>query len=1439
VTLHLTPFEGGSALSAFRVQQLLPALQAVHNKVNGIAARYVHLVASTGEPSAALKDQLAALLTYGDPYNGPKDGVLIVVTPRFGTVSPWASKASDIAHNCGLAVKRVERIVEYCLTLKSGLLSKSALSSAQLQQIADLLHDRMTESVMFERAQALKLFEALPAAPMAHVDVLQGGKAALLAANTEFGLALAADEIDYLVNAFTQLKRNPTDVELMMFAQANSEHCRHKIFNAEFTIDGAAQPHSLFGMIRHTHQTHPQHMLVAYSDNASVMAGSQVERFSAKSASSPYGISASSYQKESALQHILMKVETHNHPTAISPFPGAATGAGGEIRDEGATGRGSKPKAGLTGFSVSQINWGQSPINPQNQDSENNWNLTPIYGKPGHIASPLQIMIEGPLGGAAFNNEFGRPNLLGYFREYEQCLRYQLTDASGTAVEQTEQRGYHKPIMLAGGLGVIDASQTHKIQFPAGSLLIQLGGPGMRIGMGGGAASSMTTGANAAHLDFDSVQRGNPEIERRAQEVINQCWLQGEGGGSCGSGNPILAIHDVGAGGLSNAFPELTNDAGRGALFDLRSVPLEESGLAPKEIWSNESQERYVLAIAPESLAQFKALCERERCPFAVVGVATLERQLVVGDVDLDSAKVVHPEADLSVRRAGPPQASTAPSGGSAVHAVTSVGVAVDMPMNVLLGKPPKLHRDVKTVKRKFAPLNLTGVDLQQAAINVLAHPTVASKRFLITIGDRTVGGLTHRDQMVGPWQVPVADCAVTLADFKGFAGEAMAIGERTPLATVNAAASGRMAVAEAITNLLAAPIELDRVKLSANWMAACGEPGEDAALYETVQAVGLELCPALGISIPVGKDSLSMRTQWKDEEGVDKKVTSPVSLIVTAFATLADVRGTLTPQLNASEATALILIDMGHGQNRMGGSILAQTLGQMGDVVPDLDQPQDLIKLVKAVNALRARGHLLAYHDRSDGGLFAAACEMAFAGHVGVALNVDMLVTEGDGVSDSRMDWGDAKNWASQVSGRRDEQTLKALFSEELGALLQVRKADRDAVMQVLRAHGLSAFSHVVGHTRPATSQIQAGVGEVQVWRDAKSIFSAKLADLHQVWDATSWKICQQRDNPECADAEHAAAGLAADPGLHFYMKNQALALIYKGQAATQNVADVFSCTPSGSHGLQVEPAMTVSEAPALLLSRPKVAVLREQGVNSHVEMAYAFTEAGFEAFDVHMTDLQTGRAKLADFKGVVACGGFSYGDTLGAGIGWARSITFNRVLADQFKAFFGRTDTFGLGVCNGCQMFAELADIIPGAQDWPRFTTNQSERFEARLSMVEVLESPSLFFTGLAGSRLPIAVAHGEGFANFNYRGNANKAIAAMRFTDNTGAATEAYPFNPNGSPGGLTAVTTADGRFTAMMPHPERVFRNLQLSWTDQDVSAFSPWMQLWRNARKWVG
>jgi phosphoribosylformylglycinamidine synthase len=1331
VSLHITTFEGTSALSEFRIAQLLPRLARISSQILGISARFVHLVATVQPLQDAQKQTLSALLTYGEPYTGPVDGPLIVVSPRLGTVSPWASKATDIAHNCGFELRRVERLTEYRLTMKSGLLSTAKLSEAQLGQVAALLHDRMTESAMPSRDEAAALFTALEPEPMAHVDVLGGGRAALVNANKTWGLALAEDEIDYLVTSFTGLKRNPTDVELMMFAQANSEHCRHKIFNAEFTIDGVAQPKSLFGMIRNTHQLSPQHTVVAYSDNASVMEGHTVERFVARMSGNT-GEQGASYQTEQALHHVLMKVETHNHPTAISPFPGASTGAGGEIRDEGATGRGSKPKAGLSGFTVSKLWGGMSDQ---------------VGGKPEHIASPLQIMTEGPLGGAAFNNEFGRPNLLGYFREYEQTV-------DGVV------RGYHKPIMIAGGLGQIDAEQTQKIEFPAGSLLIQLGGPGMRIGMGGSAASSMATGSNAAELDFDSVQRGNPEIERRAQEVINHCWAQG-------SANPILAIHDVGAGGLSNAFPELTNDAGRGARFDLRAVKLEESGLSPKEIWSNESQERYVLAIAPESLDQFKAFCDRERCPFAVIGVATNERQLVLEDKGSESP--------------------------------------VDMPMDVLLGKPPKMHRDVKTVERQSPPMDLTGVSLQQAVIDVLSHPTVASKRFLITIGDRAVGGLTHRDQMVGPWQVPVADVAVTLADYAGFAGEAMSMGERTPLASLNAAASGRMAVAEAITNLLAAPIELPRVKMSANWMAACGEPGEDAALYETVKAVGMELCPALDISIPVGKDSLSMRTQWQSE-GQTHKVTSPVSLIITAFASLTDVRGTLTPQLDAqTDDTSLLLIDLGQGKSRMGGSVLGQVLGQFGDQVPDLEEPQALVSLVKAINMLRAQGQILAYHDRSDGGLLAAVAEMAFAGHVGVALNVDMLVTEGDGITDSRADHGDAKNWAGQVSARRDELTLRALFNEELGVVLQVRTAERNAVLQTLREHGLSKHTHVIGKTRPVQSTIQKGVGELSVWRDTKEVFSAKLEDLHQVWDSVSWKICQQRDNPVCANAEHAAAGRVDDPGMH-------VALSFD---PTDNVA-----------------------APYLNLSRPKVAILREQGVNSHVEMAYAFHKAGFESHDVHMTDLQSGRANLADFKGLVACGGFSYGDTLGAGIGWARSITFNPALADQFKAFFGRSDSFGLGVCNGCQMFAELADIIPGAEAWPRFTTNQSERFEARLSMVEVLESPSLFLQGMAGSRLPIAVAHGEGFANFKHRGNAALAIGAMRFVDNHGQATEQYPSNPNGSAGGLTAVTTADGRFTAMMPHPERVFRNVQMSWTNGDINASSPWLRVWQNARKWV-
>ena len=1315
MTVQISTFEGGEAFSPFKTQRLLQMLQLAVPTLNALAARQLFWLATAKPLSAPETLRMAQLLdaqAVSHPSATP-EALVCWVSPRLGTVSPWASKASDIARNCGLAVQRIERLIEYRLH------ATEPLTAAQTSALQAQLHDRMTECVWTQREQARALFQPLPAQALCYVDIQALGRQALVQANADDGLALAEDEIDYLVEAFGKLGRNPSDAELMMFAQANSEHCRHKIFNATFSIDGQAQSHSLFDMIRHTHATSPQHTVVAYSDNAAIMKGHTVEKFAA-----PLTGFMPRYDASSGVQHILMKVETHNHPTAISPFPGAATGAGGEIRDEGATGRGAKPKAGLTGFSVSKL-WGSR------------------LGQPAHMASALAIMTEGPLGSAAFNNEFGRPNLLGYFREYEQVV-------------DGVQRGYHKPIMIAGGLGVVQRELTRKIEFPPGTLLIQLGGPGMRIGMGGGAASSLASGSNSVALDFDSVQRGNPEIQRRAQEVINHC-------NALGAMTPILAIHDVGAGGLSNAFPELVNDAGRGARFDLSQVHLEESGMSAREIWSNESQERYVLAIDPVSLPQFEFICQRERCPFAVVGKATAKPQLVVKN-----------------------GASSTP---------------VDMALEVLLGKPPKMHRDVQRIHRDSPPLDLSDVRLQDAVIQILSHPTVASKRFLVTIGDRTVGGLSHRDPMVGPWQVPVADCAITLADFKGHAGEAMSMGERTPIAALNPAASGRMAVAEAITNLLAAPFQMDKVKLSANWMAACGEVGEDAALYDTVKAVGLELCPALGIAIPVGKDSLSMRTRWR-EEGEQRQVTSPVSLIVTAFVALDDVRGNLTPQLQDSLDASLVLIDLGRGQKRMGASMLAQILDQAGGVTPDLDDPQDLLQLVHAINDLRQQGLLLAYHDKSDGGLWATVCEMAFAGQVGVDLNIDLLVTEGDGLSDSRADHGDSKNWAQQVGARREELTLQALFNEELGVVIQVATAQRDKVMQVLRQHGLSAHSHVIGKTRKLPRMAPV----ISVWRDAKEIFSATLQDLQQVWDSVSWKIARERDNPACADTEHAAAGDPLDPGLHLHIP----------QDAVHTVA-----------------------APFVNTAKPRVAVLREQGVNSHVEMAYAFTAAGFEAYDVHMTDLQQGRAHLKDFQGMVACGGFSYGDTLGAGVGWARSITFHAGLNAQFQAFFQRSDTFGLGVCNGCQMFAELADIIPGTQHWPRFTHNQSERFEARLSMVEVLDSPSLFFKGMAGWRLPIAVAHGEGFANFSQRGDASRVHAAMRFVDNHGHATEVYPLNPNGSPGGLTAVTTADGRFTAMMPHPERVFRRLQWSHdpkgSAERFSDFSPWMQLWRNAR----
>ena len=1342
---------GANALSAFRIQRLLTQLKAFEPAITGVSGRYLHFVDSTAELCEDDTQRLMAMLTYGEPFEGQTDGEPFIVLPRFGTISPWASKATDIAHNCGMAhIHRIERGVAYAVQLKSGLLGKTKpLDKDKAQAVAALLHDRMTETVIRKPDQAQALFTELSPQPLAFIDIIGGGRNALTDANLALGLALSDDEIDYLLDAFTRAGRNPTDVELMMFAQANSEHCRHKIFNADWTIDGEPQQRSLFSMIKHTHQQQPKGTVVAYADNASIIEGAMAMRFY------PRAGQGMVYQPSEELTHILMKVETHNHPTAISPFPGASTGSGGEIRDEGATGRGAKPKAGLTGFSVSNLMithavqpWENARDVTVPQDQRIGHGDSPITGKPERIASPLQIMIDGPLGGAAFNNEFGRPNLTGYFRSYEQ-------NVAGTVY------GYHKPIMIAGGLGNISSLHTHKHPLPVGSLLIQLGGPGMRIGMGGGAASSMATGTNTADLDFDSVQRGNPEIQRRAQEVINACWALGEH-------NPVLSIHDVGAGGLSNAFPELTNDAGRGAIFDLRKVPLEESGLAPKEIWSNESQERYVMAIAPESLPLFSALCERERCPFAVVGTATEERQL----------RVIDPEHD---------------------------NTPVDMPMDVLLGKPPKMHRDVTRQQRTAPALDLTDITLEQAAERVLKLPTVADKSFLITIGDRSVGAHTVRDQMVGPWQVPVADCAVTTMSHEGFLGEAMAMGERTPLAVLDAPASGRMAVGEAITNIAAASIaNITDIKLSANWMAACGQPGQDAALFDTVKAVGMELCPALGLSIPVGKDSLSMRTTWKDDEGnngnhgdkADKAVISPVSLIVSAFAPVADVRATLTPQLRTDLGdTALILIDLGRGKNRMAASSLAQVMQQLGDRVPDVDSADDLRQFFEAVQQLNKQQMLLAYHDRSDGGLFTTLCEMAFAGRAGVTVNLDILVTEGEHASD----WGDSKNWAGQVEARRNDLTLRALFSEELGAVIQVRAEQKSDAMNMLREHGLGACSHIIGKLNDRHV--------IEFTRDAKVIYQQPRTALHRFWSETSWRIARLRDNPACADAEYDRLLDEADPGISPHISFD----------MAEDVAAPFIAS-----GV-----------------RPRVAILREQGVNSHVETAYVMHKAGFEAVDVHMSDLIAGRAHLKDFKGLIAVGGFSYGDVLGAGEGWSKTILFNPLLSDQFSEFFNRSDSFGLGICNGCQMMSSLKSIIPGAEYWPKFTRNVSEQFEARFATVEVLDSPSIFFKEMAGTLAPIAVSHGEGFANFAHTGNEQAVRAALRFVDNRGQPTETYPLNPNGSPGGITSVTNSDGRFTVMMPHPERVFRSVINSWHPDSWGEDAPWIRMFQNARRWLG
>ena len=1326
---------GFAAFSASRLARL-QKLAGETSAGLGLTAEHWYFIELEAPLNADETARLKQLLGIPAELPAPPGGMLLLVTPRLGTISPWSSKATEIARNCGFAlVKRIERGTAFHV---AGVSGKASPESA----LAARLHDRMTESVMTSIDAARALFHHVAPQPLTTVDLQGGGRGALVAANGELGLALSDDEIDYLASNFGKLGRNPTDVELMMFAQANSEHCRHKIFNASWTVDGVDQAMTLFGMIRETHKAHPQGTVVAYSDNAAVIEGTSIRRFHPRA--------DLGYAYSEQLTHILAKVETHNHPTAISPFPGAATGSGGEIRDEGATGRGSKPKAGLCGFSVSDL---RIPGYLQPWESG--------YGKPDRIASALDIMIEGPLGAAAFNNEFGRPNLAGYFRSFEQ-------EFAG------EMRGYHKPIMIAGGLGNIAAEDSFKARFPAGTLLIQLGGPGMLIGLGGGAASSMATGANTADLDFASVQRGNPEMQRRAQEVIDRCWQMSWQQG----GNPILAIHDVGAGGISNAMPELAHDAGRGAAIDLRALPSEEPGMSPREIWSNEAQERYVLAIAPERLAEFHALCQRERCPFAVLGVATDDGRLTVKDDHFGNRPV-------------------------------------DMPMEVLLGKAPKLHRDALRGKVSAPPLNVADIDLKEAALRVLRLPAVASKSFLVTIGDRSVGGLTARDQMVGPWQVPVADVAVTAMGYDTLRGECFAMGERTPLALLDAAASGRMAVGEAITNLAAADVgEIGRIKLSANWMAAAGHGSEDAALFDTVRAVGIDFCPALGVSIPVGKDSLSMRTKWEasgEEQGVAKQVTAPLSLIVTAFAPVDDLRRTLTPQLRPDAEvgeTELVLIDLGFGQNRLGGSALAQVHGVSGDQPPDAEATS-LKAFFGAIQRLNRAGSILAYHDRSDGGLFATVCEMSFAAHVGVSLNLDGLCY------DPLMNDVDGSERFPQIAGRLHDRLITVLFNEELGAVLQIRREDRSAVMQALRDAGLGSCMHVIGTTNTAD--------EVRVWRNAKLAFSARRADLQRTWSEVSHRIARLRDDPDCADEEFDALLDVDNPGLSMTLVTSA------GKAGSQPVA------PSPGEG---DGGRAHIGPQAVRGQRPRIAILREQGVNGHVEMAAAFERAGFAPYDVHMSDLQAGRVHLASFSGLAACGGFSYGDVLGAGQGWAKSVLFNDRLRDEFTTFFGRSDSFALGVCNGCQMMAHLAPIIPGAEGWPSFQRNRSEQFEARVVMVEIPPSPSILLAGMAGSKLPVVVSHGEGRAEFA-PGQDGKALPAMRYVDNRGAVASTYPFNPNGSPQGLAGVTTADGRFTIMMPHPERTFRSVQMSWQPPGLGDDAPWLAMFHNARRWLG
>lgn len=1295
---------GAPALSDFRTARLLATIRVHCPVVQALSSRFVHFVATRRELTELERSVLDALLTYGpkmperDVIPGLRSGRIIVI-PRPGTISPWSSKATDIAHVCGLdAVERIERGIAYELH------ASDELSQEALREIAPILYDRMIEAAILKLEDAARLFVRETPRPLRTVPVLARGREALEEANRSLGLALSSDEIDYLLESFVRLQRDPTDAELMMFAQANSEHCRHKIFNADWIIDGERQPKSLFAMIKNTYAHSPQGVLSAYRDNAAVIEGPPGRRWFADGRTLGYRFHDEPID-------ILMKVETHNHPTAISPFPGAATGAGGEIRDEGATGRGAKPKAGLAGFTVSNL---RIPgfIQPWEQD----------HGRPSRIASALDIMIEGPLGAASFNNEFGRPNILGYFRTFEMQLE---------GSERATLRGYHKPIMIAGGLGNIRRMHVEKAQVPPGAKLVVLGGPAMLIGLGGGAASSVESGASTEELDFASVQRGNAEIQRRAQEVIDQCWGRGEE-------NPILLIHDVGAGGLSNAVPESIAHSNRGGRIELRDIPSDEPGMSPLEIWCNEAQERYVLVIAPERLDEFAAMCARERCPFAVIGETTDDGWLKVSD---------------RLFKANP----------------------VDLPLEVILGKPPKMTRDVKRLPAFSDSFDPRGLDVREAAYRLLRLPAIADKTFLITIGDRTVGGLISRDPMVGPWQVPVSDVAVTISDYDSVTGEAMAMGERTPIALLDAPASGRMAVAEAITNIAAADVRaLSDVRLSANWMAACGEPGEDADLYATVKAVGEEFCPALGLAIPVGKDSLSMKTVWS-EEGRERKMVAPLSLIVSAFAPVRDVRRTLTPQLRTDLGpTTLLLIDLGAGRDRLGGSCLAQVYGRIGATPPDCDDPARLANFFAAMAALREQSLLLAYHDRSDGGVFVTLAEMAFAGRCGLEI-----------------DLGDVPD------------SVAALFSEELGAVVQVRDAVLVQVKAVFERHGLSTYVRAIGTVNEAD--------RIRIRANGRVVLDESRTALRAAWSETSFKLVERRDDPDCAREQYEAACDPHDPGLHASLTFD----------VNEDVAAPFIAT-----GV-----------------RPKVAILREQGINSHVEMAAALYRAGFEPYDVHMTDLVAGRTRLADYVGLVACGGFSYGDVLGAGEGWAKSILFNAQLREEFGRFFARPDTFGLGVCNGCQMLSALRELIPGADCWPRFVRNRSEQFEARLSLVEIAKSPSLFFTGMAGSRMPIAVAHGEGRAEFSTPDGLEKLVAAnlvaLRFVDNRGKVTERYPANPSGTPQGITGITSRDGRVTLLMPHPERVYRTVQNSWHPDEWGEDSPWMRMFRNARVWVG